>query len=275
MHRNRFAVCRPRARRQAIALLALTLLPGCSGGSDGPTNPSPTPSSITVNLRDVVLAGLSVVATGTANMSNGQTQAVTTGWRSDAPTVATITDAGNLTALANGEATITVSLSGVQGSKRIRVAPNYDGRWQGMQVISACAATGIFAGFCEEEGGFIGLQFPVSLTARHPGDLTVSGEASIEDLTFPTFNTQVESDGRIRFTSSTVIEGIGAEASWNINSSEVGRATGTIRERYTIPSLGAGDLVFESNLGGFLKGVSADRPSSTSTKRLRIQRIRR
>ena len=208
-------------------------------------------------------------------MSNGQTQAVTTGWRSDAPTVATITDAGNLTALANGEATITVSLSGVQGSKRIRVAPNYDGRWQGMQVISACAATGIFAGFCEEEGGFIGLQFPVSLTARHPGDLTVSGEASIEDLTFPTFNTQVESDGRIRFTSSTVIEGIGAEASWNINSSEVGRATGTIRERYTIPSLGAGDLVFESNLGGFLKGVSADRPSSTSTKRLRIQRIRR
>ena len=207
-------------------------------------------------------------------MSNGQTQAVTTGWRSDAPTVATITDAGNLTALANGEATITVSLSGVQGSKRVRVAPNYDGRWQGMQVITTCTATGIFSGICEDEGGIIGLQFPVSLTARHPSDLTVSGEASIEDLTFPTFSTQIESDGRVRFTSSTVIEGIGAETSWNINSSEIGRASGTIRERYTAPSVGAGDVVFESNLPAFLKGA-ADRPSSALTKHVRIRRVRR
>lgn len=207
-------------------------------------------------------------------MSNGQAQAVTTGWRSDAPTVATITDAGNLTALANGEATITVSLSGVQGSKRIRVAPNYDGRWQGMQTMTACAATGLFVGICEEDGGFVGLQFPISLTVRHPGDLLVSGEASIEDLAFPTFSTQIESDGRIRFTSTAVVDIVAAETSWNINSSEVGRATGTIRERYTAPSVGAGDVVFESNLTGFTKGA-ADRLSLTSSKHARIRRVRR
>lgn len=258
--------------RCAASLLVLALLSGCNG--DSPTDPQVNPSSVTVNLRDVILAGVSVVATATATMPNGQTQAVTTGWRSDAPTVATITDNGNLNPLANGEATITVSLQGVQGSKRIRVAPNYDGRWQGMQVMTACAATGIFLGICEEDGGFVGLQFPISLTARHPNDLTVSGEASIEELPFPTFTTQIESDGRIRFTSTAIVDFITAETSWNINSSEIGRATGTIRERYTAPGVGAGDVVFESNLVGFMKGA-ADRPSPGSTKRLRIQRFRR
>ena len=121
-------------------------------------------------------------------MSNGQTQAVTTGWRSDAPTVATITDGGNLTAVANGEATITVAFGGAQGTKRIRVAPNYDGRWPGMQVINACAATGDFAGICDEGGTVVSLSFPVSATMRHPGELLVSGEFMIETLSFPTFS---------------------------------------------------------------------------------------
>lgn len=38
----------------------------------------------------------------------GQSQALTTGWLSDAPAVATVTDAGLVTGVANGRATIYV-----------------------------------------------------------------------------------------------------------------------------------------------------------------------
>jgi hypothetical protein len=228
-------------------------------------------TSITITLRDVVLAGVSVVATATSNLSNGQTQAVTNGWRSDAPTVATITDAGNLTPLANGDVTITVTSSGAQASKRIRVAPNYDGRWQGMQVITACTATGDFAGLCDEGGSIVGASFPVELTMRHPNDLAVSGESIIEGLPFPTFATQIETDGRIRFSSSLTIDGILAEASWELNSAEVGRATGSISERYSLPGLATGDISYTSNLGGFMRSsTDADARQGSS----RLTRIR-
>ena len=256
-----------------VVTMALATLSNCSGGSNGPsTGPGPTANSISINLRDIVLAGVSVVATATATMSNGQTQAVTTGWRSDAPTVATITDAGNLTPLANGEASITVAFGGAQAVKRIRVAPNYDGRWQGMQQITACTATGDLAGICEEGGSVVGLFFPIGLTLRHPGDLGVSGEFTVEELPFPTFSTQVESDGRIRFASVVTIEGIRAEVSWDVNAAEVGRLTGTIRERYSLPGLANGDVVYESNLASVARSSVTAGDSRTASARLaRIQ----
>lgn len=52
-----------------------------------------------------------------------------------------MTDAGIVTGVANGDATITVGSGGHNGSKRIRAAPSYDGRWQGMQIVTACAAS--------------------------------------------------------------------------------------------------------------------------------------
>lgn len=250
-----------------IAAMAVVTLPAC--GSDGPTTP-PNATSITINLRDVVLAGLSVVASGTATMSNGQTQAVTTGWRSDAPSVATITDGGNVTGVANGEVTISVSFSGASASKRIRVAPNYDGRWQGSQVITACAATGDFAGLCDEGGSIVGLPFPVSATMRHPNDLAVSGEFTIESLPFPTFNSQIESDGRLRFSSVTTVEGIRAEASWDVNVAE-GRLGGTIRERYSAPGLATGEITYDSNLGGLTRGATAADGSTAATRLARLR----
>jgi hypothetical protein len=253
--------------------MVLATLPACSGGSSDPPTAPPTATSITINLRDVVLAGISVVATATAALSNGQTQAITTGWRSDAPAVATITDAGNLTPLANGEVTITVTALGTQATKRIRVAPNYDGRWQGVQVVAACNATGIFAGFCEDNAEVIGASFPISLTARHPGELAVSGEFNIEDLAFPTFSTQVESDGRIRFSSVATFDEIRADVSWNITASEVGRASGTIRERYSAAALvGAGEVVIDSNLAAFVRsGADADRSISSGSRGMRLR----
>ena len=262
----------PRIQIQSLLVaIALATFPACGGGSSDPPTAPPTATSITINLRDIVLAGLSVVATGTATMSNGQTQAVTAGWRSDVSAVATITDAGNLTGISNGEVTISVSFSGANASKRIRIAPNYDGRWQGVQVISACNATGDFAGFCDEGGSIVGLPFPVAVTMRHPADLAVSGEFTIEDLPFPTFNTQIESDGRIRFSSVQVIDGIRAAASWDMNVAEGGRLGGTIHESYSAPGLASGEITYDSTLGGLMRSATASDGRSSATRLVRVR----
>jgi hypothetical protein len=59
--------------------------------------------------------GQTTQASGTATLSNGQSQALTSAWQSDAPGVATVTDAGLLTGVGNGRATIYVMNGGRQG----------------------------------------------------------------------------------------------------------------------------------------------------------------
>ena len=261
--------------RQGCVLLLLGSLAACGGSDSGSGNPptspgnptppgNPTATSISVQLRDVVLVGTNATATATATLSNGQTQPVTSGFSSDAASVATVTGAGVVTGVSNGEATITAASGGVQGTKRIRVAPNYEGTWQGTQVITSCAATGVFAGVCEEEGGIIGDSFPVGMKTRHPTDLNVSGEFTIEEFQFPTFTTGIEGDGTIRFSSSATSEGVKLDVAWQVNSPEPGRVTGTIRERYSVPGVADGEVVFESSLSGFTRtgpAIQAVRPA--------------
>ena len=267
-----------------VAAAVMSACGGGSGGSGGgsPTAPTVDATSVTVSLRDVVLTGTTVTAAATATMSNGQTQTVTATWRSDAAGVATVSSAGVVSGVANGEATIVASFGGREGTKRIRVAPNYDGRWRGSQVITACTATRDFVGICEAEGGFVGLSFPVGLTGRHPGDLSVSGEFWIEreNQVFPTFTAPVQGDGAIAFSGSLTLEGIPNEASWQLNSAENGRATGTLRERFTAPGFLSGDVVLESRLADFSRGAAGAasmRPAtgSTATMRSRIRGLRK
>jgi hypothetical protein len=231
----------------------------CGGKSGSPTTPPPTTASIAVNLRDIVLAGMTATGTATATLSNGQTELVSATWRSDATAVATVSLSGAVTGVANGEATISAASGGREGSKRIRVAPNYDGAWRGTQILTACRATGDWVGFCEEEDirAFIGASFPVSLVARHPSELTLSGEFTIEDFPFPTFTTQVESDGSIVFSSAATEDELRFEVSWIMNAATNGRATGTIREKFTFPGFLSGDVTFDSTLSNFNRITAA------------------
>jgi hypothetical protein len=249
-------------RKATIGLWLMAGLAGCSS----PTDPAGT-TTVNVSLRNVVLVGTTAQASGTAVRTNGQNQAVTNGWRSDAPAVASVTDGGLVNGVANGQATIYVVVEGTQGSQLVRVAPNYDGRWMGMQRITSCTATGDLAGFCEDWGSFVGLLYPVGMTGRHPGDLTVSGEFTIEDIPFPTFTTQVEGDGGIRFSGTEVSEGVRADATWEINAREHGRAAGTIREVYSAPGIVAGEITFVSTLVNFSQGAGGLAPGAPSRQR--------
>jgi hypothetical protein len=254
-------------RKATIGLWLVAGIAGCSG----PTEPLPAPPSppvtVTVTLRNVVLVGTTAQASGTAVRSNGQTQAVTNGWRSDAPAVASVTDGGAVSGVTNGQATIYVVVEGVQGSRVARVAPNYDGRWMGMQRITSCTATGDFAGICEDGGSFVGLLYPIGMTGRHPGELAVSGEFTIEDIPFPTFTTQVAGDGGIGFSSTAVFDGIRADATWEINAREHARATGTIREVYSAPGIVSGEITFVSTLSNFNLVGGALAPAAPSRQR--------
>ena len=264
-------------RRIASACGLCAVLAACGGSSDGPgPAPSPTVSSLRVTFQDILLVGRSASATASATMSNGQVQNVGTGWRSSAPQVATVTDSGSVRGMANGDATISVSFGGQEGSKAVRIAPDYDGRWEGLQVVTSCVDSEDFEGICEEPPDVVGRGFPIRLTARHGGTLGVAGEFMVEQITFPTFTVDVEPDGSIRFAGTMVVEGIRAFAEWHINSTEGGRATGTIREVYDAPGEFDGRVTYESRLSGFVRaGAASTSSADASIRSAAMQKLRR
>ena len=85
-------------------------------------------------------------------------------WSSDNPAVATVTQTGIVTGVASGDSSIIFDSGGVRGSKRIRVSPNYNGRWSGEYSITGCTQSGevASANICGLLGS--GSRFPYMLT---------------------------------------------------------------------------------------------------------------
>ena len=262
-------------------VLVGVLAAGCEKDGGGgnlasnlPTGSSPTVSSLVVSVPAVVLTGKSVTAAATATLSNGETRVVSSGWRSDASAIASVSDAGVITGMSNGSANISTTLDGITGSKNIRVAPNYGGNWRGQQVFTSCSATGEFRGICEDpEFDLIGKSFRVGLDARHVEDLTASGTFTIE-IEFPPFTAGIETDGTVRFSSTATADGIRDHASWQVNSTADGRATGTIREVLSAPGLLVGEVTLDSTLANFLRDVSSTLSTSDSARLRRSLRSR-
>lgn len=115
-------------RRRIPAVLLGVFLAACGGGGDSPPTTEPPPPPPVVTRVDVT------PNTGTLNVGASQAlsaaafdaagaaitgRAVT--WRSDAPAVATVTDAGVVTAVAAGAAPIVATISGVSGTSNITV----------------------------------------------------------------------------------------------------------------------------------------------------------
>lgn len=163
------------------------------------------PSERTLFIGDQVQFEASLV------LSDGNTQtAENVTWTSDATAVATVSASGLVTAVTAGEATISAQAAdGRGGSVRIRVFPEFDGRWAGRGVATGCTATGdalwsaLCAGFREsapaeraddaafdltqsgaDVGGVVDLGAERGLEVRS-GEVTVDGTLRLAFDLFP------------------------------------------------------------------------------------------
>jgi Big-like domain-containing protein len=225
--------------RHLVLVIALALGVAC-GSSTGPSEVVTT-SGINVTVSNPLRMGQTTQAAGTATLSNGQTQSVTAGWRSDVPAVATATDGGLVAGVANGRATIYVVSGGVQGQQVIRVVPDYHGSWDGGLRVTSCTDSGVFASADACDDFRVGVVSGYALSLDQSGE-SMSAEASYSDaVNFPAVAVPLQADGRASFTmaATAVISDVTVNVSANfaINSSRVGELTGTVNEVWRLPNI--------------------------------------
>ena len=247
--------------------LACTLA-ACGGESSGstPTGPSsaaPSATAVSVTVKSPVRMGESAQATGSATLGSGQPQNVTSGWRTDAPNVATVTDAGMVSGVANGRATIYVVTGGRQGQQVIRVIPDYQGQWIGTVRVTSCTQTGVFVqlALCDA--------FAVNHTEGFDVGFTQDGESMNARLFFGENGSQtvpapIAPEGTAAFSANTIFNDEGIQlvldTAWQIDSPRVGALVGKVTDALRLTGYaGEGRVSYEI--------VSASRGSTASTQR--------
>ena len=245
-------------------LIALLLASVAACGDDKPTAPSPTTTAVTVTVSSPVRMGQTTQATGTETLSDGQARSITSGWLSDAPAVATVSNSGLVTGIANGRATIYVAPNGRQGQQVVRVVPDYQGRWSGGLRITSCTETGIFAeaDFCDDSP--VGTTYSYSLNLSQAGEQMTAVVDYGAPLLFPSIAAPIREDGASAFTPSISVTESGItlilDAAFTINSTRVGELTGTVNELWRLPNVsGEGRLVQE------IVGTSRTSATTSST----------
>ena len=229
-----------------LIALPLALFAACGDGnsplgSSSTTAPSPTTTAVTVTVSNPVRMGQTAQATASETLSDGQTRAITSGWLSDAATVATVTNGGLVIGIANGRATIYVVAGGRQGQEVVRVVPDYQGRWSGGLRVTSCTQTGVVAtlGFCDDNQ--VGMTYRYALSLSQSGaQMSAMVDYGVPWL-FPSIAAPIREDGTSAFTPSMSATDSGVtvsiDAAFNINSTRVGELTGTVNEVWRIPNV--------------------------------------
>ena len=233
----------------SVVLVATSAVACGDGSSSTPSAPTPTTTSVAVTVASPLRMGQTTQATGTEMLSSGQSQAVTTGWQSDAPSVATATGAGLVAGVANGRATIFVMAGGRQGQQVMRVVPDYQGNWSIAQRVTSCTETGFFVDFdfCDEFA--VGSTYGSSLNITQSGEqITVMPDYG-DGVVLTTASTTINEAGAASFNSSARITESGVtltlDNTFALNSTRVGELTGTINEVWRLPNInGEGRLVY-------------------------------
>jgi hypothetical protein len=264
--------------RLVLAFLLTPLLAACSDSSS-PTPPSSTPktSAVSVTVSSPLRMGQTAQATGTETLSDGQSRAITSGWLSDALAVATVTNAGLVSGIANGRATIYVVTGGMQGQQVVRVVPDYQGRWSGRLLVTSCTETGIFADidFCDDSA--VGTEFGYSLDLSQSGTLMTALVDYGPPLVFPSVAAPIGEDGTSSFAPVLNVTESGftltLEAAFNINSTRVNQLTGTVNELWRLPNITGEARVAQNIVSTTRTGASAFSSTSEGTaRRLRLFR---
>jgi hypothetical protein len=166
-----------------------------------------------------------------ATMSNGQSQSITTGWQSDIPTVARVTDGGMVTGVANGRANIYVVSGGKQGTSNIRVVPDYLGKWSGRVLVKSCSQSGAWVdvNFCQEIP--VGASDIFGLSVSQTGE-SINARPNYGELMFQSVGSTIQPDGSVSFVTTYYATDapISIESSWTMNGPRSGELVGTINE---------------------------------------------
>ena len=133
-------------KANAVVLVLVLGLGSCGGDRETPqiAGPSPVIAGLAISSStDLLKIKQSETFTVTATMSNGSTSTVTATWRSENPTVATVDASGRVTGVGSGETAISAEASNVRATpRRIRVLPDYQGRWSGDWRVAGCTTEG-------------------------------------------------------------------------------------------------------------------------------------
>lgn len=215
-----------------LAVLAMLTIGAACGGDGGgsSTRPSATITSISVTSSGAtLLLGSTETFTATATRSDGSTQSVTGGaWGTDAPGVATATNTGAVTGVGSGEVTVFVDASGVRGTKRIRVLPNYQGNWIGSYVITSCSQTGQMAS-ADACGTSLGVNSVLPLTFQFTQDgTTLSGRTALGQILSDSFSAPIEVSGRASILVQARSGTFTITQAWALSISAPGRIEGEV-----------------------------------------------
>jgi hypothetical protein len=262
-----------------VAVLFTVCLAACGGdsnsGPSGPSTPVVTTQSIAVTMSSPVVVGGTAQASAVATMSNGTTQSVTSGFKSDIASVATVTDSGMVTAVAGGSANIYVVSGGQQGTKNIRVVPSFAGAWSGSYYVTSCSHSGDFASanMCSI--------FPVSKVFPYNMDLSQSGESVtgtvyMGQVIFSPSSGTIDGGGQVALNGTNVSDTTTIDLVWNLTSPTVGRLNGTMQHTWR-DSEASGQMVVTGTIRDSMKTSSAVRtPDAGLDSALRLwQQFRR
>jgi hypothetical protein len=241
-------------RLMAVAV-GMLLVSGCGGdGGGSATGPSGGTSSIAVTMSNALRVGQAEQATASATLTNGGTQSLTAGFRSDTPGVAIVTDAGMVTAIGNGLANIYVISGGRQGTKNLKVVPDLEGTWQGSYVVSRCVDTGFFldsAKFCAS--GFpAGSVLPITASISQTQDTTTHA-IMLGALGTNSASAIIGADGSASIATTVITDpGFRIDVTLRVSSTTPGVMTGTLSQNWTI--VGFSDSgQFDANLSNFVR----------------------
>lgn len=237
------------------AVLGLVVVAGCgndNGSPGAPTPPAPAATQIALSgTRDQMFIGQTHVFVATGTFSDGASRVVAGNWSSDAPSVASVSAAGQVQALAAGEATITVTFDGRVATQRVRVLPDYAGRWQDAWREIGCDETLDWRGGCGEIDSTSLWRITFDLTQDRD---SVTGQLSpYTDATFPTAG-RVAVDGALSQRGSISFEeSIGIVdleiVDWLSRSTDNQTMTGGFKVRYTARKY-QGEMVITMELVG-------------------------
>lgn len=191
------------------------------------TAPSPNDTAATIDLPSTIRIGQTVPAASTVMLGRGGAQPLTSGWHSEDPSVATITDSGAVTGVNNGRTVVFVLYGGLRREREIRVVPDYEGQWSGVYRISRCTPypNESFRSYCT---GLDNAVSSVTFTLTQAGEF-VTGSFTADGIAYPGFVAAITEDGLLEMTSRGVTApGRLTTASWSLRSARRGHIDGIL-----------------------------------------------